>query len=266
MKSTILITIQSAMETCTKREKILGQYILDNISEIPNYSVGELAEKSGVSPATVVRFSRTLGLDGFSNLKIELAKNSAKDIENGLFEDIQPEDNIEQIQQKLPLRIQESLVKTNELLDSKALMDAIKLFENNSMILSYGYGESSIAALNFTNKFSQIGKMVINNQDRHLMSTYLLMDPQKKVLFLISSSGESKSVLRLAQIAHNEEISIVSLTSNKNSSLAKISNIVILSNDMSANKGVSSDTTKLIDQIYIVNLMYFLYLQRNNEK
>ena len=73
MANTVLLTIKTAIEHASKAEKALGQYILDNVQEIPDLSVAQLSDRSGVSQATIVRFSKNLGLSGFADLKVELA-------------------------------------------------------------------------------------------------------------------------------------------------------------------------------------------------
>ena len=63
----------------SKNQKLLANYILENLQTIPLLSVKDLANKSGVSNATVVRFSRVLGYQGyleFRNHLMDLLKES----------------------------------------------------------------------------------------------------------------------------------------------------------------------------------------------
>jgi DNA-binding MurR/RpiR family transcriptional regulator len=46
-------------------EKKIADYIITNLNEITVISISELAEKCGCGDATVVRFSRRLGFEGF---------------------------------------------------------------------------------------------------------------------------------------------------------------------------------------------------------
>ena len=63
-------------------EKKLADYILQNTQSVINSSISEVALNSGCGDATVVRFSRRLGFDGFGALKIGIAGelNSASSI------------------------------------------------------------------------------------------------------------------------------------------------------------------------------------------
>ncbi|MBQ3561982.1 MAG: MurR/RpiR family transcriptional regulator, partial [Clostridia bacterium] len=54
-------------------EKLICDYILNNANEITGISISELAKRCGCGDATVVRFSRKLGFDGYQSLKIGIA-------------------------------------------------------------------------------------------------------------------------------------------------------------------------------------------------
>ena len=54
-------------------EKNIADWITQNPGKIISLSIVELAEKCHCSEATVVRFSKRLGLSGYQELKISLA-------------------------------------------------------------------------------------------------------------------------------------------------------------------------------------------------
>lgn len=56
-----------------RAEKKIADYILENSRSITECSVTELAKICGCGDATVVRFSRRLGYEGFQALKIGIA-------------------------------------------------------------------------------------------------------------------------------------------------------------------------------------------------
>ncbi|PMD73843.1 MurR/RpiR family transcriptional regulator [Companilactobacillus nuruki] len=265
MVNTILLTIRAKMENASKAERILGKYILKNVQEIPNLSVAELSKKSGVSQATVVRFAQDLGVDGFKGLKVELARSSNIST-SGIYEEISPNDDVDEIKDKLAVRIQHTLEITSKGLNKDVLQRTVDLLGEASIIQTYGLGASSLVAQDFTQKFSRIGTSVLNTQDTHLMASNFLTQRNKQVLFLISDSGETLETITLAKLAKDEEVPIIGLTSNPQSTLAKISNIKILTSDNVPKDRIrSAATTSLISQLYTVDLIYYLYLQRNYE-
>lgn len=261
--NTILLTIRTNIENASKAEKTLGEYILKNAQQVPNFSVADLSKKSGVSQATIVRFSKNLGLDGFKGLKVELARSS-NDVDTGLYDEISPDDGVNELKDKLVLRIQHTLDTTSRGLDSKYLNQTVDSFEKANVILIYGLVASHLVAEDFTQKFSRIGKNVINTEDTHLLVSNLLTQQNKQVLFLISDSGETQETVTIAKLAKKNNVKVIGLTSNSHSHLAKISDISILtSNTVPRDQVRSAATTSLISQLYAVDLIYYLYLQRN---
>ena len=65
-----------------KAEKQIADWILANPGKIISLSIVELAELCGCSEATIVRFSKRLGLSGYQELKISLASESGSSVVN----------------------------------------------------------------------------------------------------------------------------------------------------------------------------------------
>ncbi|MCI9612929.1 MAG: MurR/RpiR family transcriptional regulator [Eubacterium sp.] len=59
------------------QEKKIANYIMKDHAGVINMMIGELADACGTSVATVSRFCRKCGVDGFHQLKIMLAKEMA---------------------------------------------------------------------------------------------------------------------------------------------------------------------------------------------
>ena len=59
----------------TKTQKTIAEYILDNYSDACFMTSTEIAEKLGVSESSVIRFTRSLGYDGFMDFQKTLRKD-----------------------------------------------------------------------------------------------------------------------------------------------------------------------------------------------
>ena len=55
-------------DNLTKNEKKLSTYILENVNEVIYDSIQSIASKTNTSPAAIIRFSKKLGYNGFSEL------------------------------------------------------------------------------------------------------------------------------------------------------------------------------------------------------
>ncbi len=58
----------------TKSEEKLKNYIVENLEKIKSCNASELANETGISQATIVRFSKKLGYKGFPEMRIALNK------------------------------------------------------------------------------------------------------------------------------------------------------------------------------------------------
>ena len=56
----------------SRTEKEIAQYMLQNEESISDYSIHMLAQNIGVGVASIVRFSKTLGYSGFSDMKFQI--------------------------------------------------------------------------------------------------------------------------------------------------------------------------------------------------
>lgn len=61
-----------AFHSLPPQQQLVATYMLDHLKEVPFLSVPELADRSGASEATIVRFAQRVGYAGFSSLKAVL--------------------------------------------------------------------------------------------------------------------------------------------------------------------------------------------------
>ena len=75
MTGIILDSMTEQYNSLTRSGKKLADYIFTHPSETQYMSITSLAENCGVSEATITRFCRVLGLSGYNDLKLALAKS-----------------------------------------------------------------------------------------------------------------------------------------------------------------------------------------------
>ncbi len=70
----LLIHMQALLPTLHRKERMIADFILADPERILSSSIAEVREGSGASVGAIVGFCRRLGLEGFANFKIELAR------------------------------------------------------------------------------------------------------------------------------------------------------------------------------------------------
>jgi len=64
--------IQQHVGELSPQQRVIAEFVLEHLQEIPFLSVPEMAERTGASEATVVRFCQRIGYTGYSDLKMAL--------------------------------------------------------------------------------------------------------------------------------------------------------------------------------------------------
>jgi len=112
----ILIKIKSMYASLKGSEKKLAKYIIENTEVILYQSLNETAIKSKVSEATIIRFSRKIGLKGFQDLKLHLSRDIVSPI-HSIHEELEENDDVKTIVSKVFGGNIQTMKDTLEMLD-----------------------------------------------------------------------------------------------------------------------------------------------------
>ncbi|GAQ00284.1 RpiR family transcriptional regulator [Companilactobacillus farciminis] len=228
-------------------------------------SVQELVSAIPTSSASIVRFAKIFCPNGFADFKLRLSAES--ELNQKIYDELDPKDSIDDLKDKLSFRINQTLIRTNSILDDVSLAKAIKILNRKETIVSFGIGASHLVAEDFQQKFFRIGKTVITNNDIHVIATILLAKKQQAAVLIISNSGETKEAINLARLAKQNKIPIIVLTHKNESVLAKMSDVVLIHDDSTENSSLrSAATTSLIAQFYAIDLLYYSYFKLDFSK
>lgn len=69
--------LRTKRDSLTKSGIIVADYLLQHAEDAQYLSISSLAKACGVAEATIFRFCRSLGFDGYNEMKIALAKATA---------------------------------------------------------------------------------------------------------------------------------------------------------------------------------------------
>ena len=130
MASNILESITAQYHSLTRSGKKLADYIFAHTGEAQYFSISTLAENSGVSEASITRFCHGLGLAGYNDFKLALAKTDHVTDMGELSDSpqgIASEDSLNTIFQKIHKASVLSLNETLELLNEDAINKAVDL-------------------------------------------------------------------------------------------------------------------------------------------
>lgn len=217
----ILNKIFSEFENFSVSEKKIADFIINNKKEIVDITIAELAEKSGVSEASVSRFCKKCNMKSFYQLKITLAKELAEN-EN---EPVQASENIScenisgSLKKILANKIEE-LTQTITHIDSENLKNILGAVKKARSVQFSAVGNTTPVALDGAYKFNQIGIPAVANTIWETQLAYTFNLSSEDVVIVISNSGASKRLLALIETAKNKGAVVIGITNSENSPVA----------------------------------------------
>jgi RpiR family murPQ operon transcriptional repressor len=213
-------------ENFTKTEKKLSHYILENVNGIIYDSVQDIAAKANTSPAAVIRFSKKLGYNGFTELKLDLAIDNTEEIP--LFsEKICQKDSLKTIVKKSMASDTSAVEQTYKLLRIETLNNAVDAMKSAKRIYLFGISSSGICCLDLAQKLSRVGYNVVFYNDFHMQLAATTYITNEDVALAVSYSGNTKEINVAMEHAKNQGATTISITQFIKSPLLKFSDLVL---------------------------------------
>ncbi|MBB2482991.1 MurR/RpiR family transcriptional regulator [Bacillus sp. APMAM] len=192
-------------------ETSIYRYICQNSDKVAYMRIRELADETHVSTATILRFCKKINCEGFSEFKIKLKMHLGE--------------NKKQIIKSAQHSLVEFFERTLKGDINEKIKDAAIQVAKADNVIFIGIGSSGILAEYGARYFSSLGKFSMYIKDP-------LFPIQSKLMFnsvtiALSVSGENSfTVTHLNQLKQKGS-KIISITNNKLSTIAKISDINI---------------------------------------
>ncbi|PDY44177.1 RpiR family transcriptional regulator [Bacillus pseudomycoides] len=192
-------------------ETSLYNYICQNSDKVAYMRIRELADETHVSTATILRFCRKLHCEGFSEFKVKL-KMQLKENKKTIIKS----------SQQSVIEFFERTLKSN--LEEK-IKESASLVTKADNVIFIGIGSSGILAEYGARYFSSLGEFSLYIKDPHFPIHSKLRN--NSVTIALSVSGENKFTVTHLNQLKQEGSTIISITNNALSTIAKISDINI---------------------------------------
>ncbi|GAA0695684.1 MULTISPECIES: MurR/RpiR family transcriptional regulator [Clostridium] len=220
-----ILKIEQHFEDFTQSERKIAKYILENRQDVITLSTQEIGILTDTSPASVVRFSRTLGYEGFQDLKLEIAKTQNQDEEKIIDDIIEEGDSIEEVVQKVANQGINTINNTVALLNIEDFEMAINEIKKAKNIYLFGVGASAIVAMDLQHKLLRINKIAVFHPDANIQLAMSVHANKGDLVIGISYRGRSKDVNNSIRRAKANGASCLSITKYGNNPLADLCDI-----------------------------------------
>ena len=197
----IVLRIKEEYRKLTKSEKKVADYFIDNYKDAINESIQSIAVATDTSPATVIRFVKTLKFDGLQQLKLAIAADMDSQKPDITDEIIHQKDGLSEIVEKNKRNLINSIERLYALMDLELIEKSVDAIDSAKKVYLFGVGASGIVCYDINYKLSRIGKNVVFNNDIHLQLVNLNFITKEDACVCVSYSGNTKETVLVAEIA-----------------------------------------------------------------
>ncbi len=204
------------LQTLNELETVVYNYINKHQTAVETMTIRALAQKAHVSTSTILRFAEKMGYEGYSELRFALKQHRkhTQEVARGETYDI-----------TMPLA--DFFSKVNSVDFGKLIDQAMNLIDNAPLVLFYGIGSGNSLAQYGARFWSNAGKLSLPVMDPFQPFPAHTPLPEGTVMVVLSVSGETQQVIELVTKVQPEHVKIIAVTNHGNSTLAKMSDLVI---------------------------------------
>ncbi|MBO4283263.1 MAG: MurR/RpiR family transcriptional regulator [Clostridia bacterium] len=242
-------------------EKKIADWIAANPGKIISLSIVELAEQCKCSEATIVRFSKKIGLEGYQDLKISLASENTTTVSTT----ISAADPADVMFDKVCNEIYCSLELTKKALDPAALSAAAKAICSAGKIAVFGLGNSASVALDAGHKFIRAGLNATAYSDNHMQMIVASHLSVGDVVIGVSHSGSSKDIVDALKVAKEHGATTIAITNVGRSPIDKVADIVLHTSSSETAYSILALNSR-IAQLAIVDTLYYYVVFNLSDK
>ncbi|WP_394699289.1 MurR/RpiR family transcriptional regulator [uncultured Sphaerochaeta sp.] len=262
-----LTLLKQSLSYLSPSERKVAQYLLENPDQAVLHSITALAQKCGGSTAAVVRLCKRLKFDGYSDLKLALAKEvygKSTPSEGPYIFDLSKTDGTGSIASMMVDTVCESITSLKSVLAAKQLDLAIQALSHSEKILLAGIGASALAAMDLYQKLGRLGIYSSFPSEPDLQIVNACALDAKSTCLVFSYSGETKTMRQVAQQAKKAGSTVIAITRVGGNSLSKLADIVLAVPDSEALYRQGATLSRL-NQLVVVDILYSsLIVNRSN--
>jgi DNA-binding MurR/RpiR family transcriptional regulator len=248
----------------TKSEKRIANYLRKNQEESAFLSAGEIADRLGLSEATLVRFARTLGFSSYPAMRTVLQEAFRHRVTHSARLRSRLDDLREagDIFDRLVVSEIDYLTQSLETIDRQSLNQAVEMIRYRKRIFIFGVGPS-VSLVNLMEiRLGRFGWQVIplTTAGREILEPLLLMTDQD-LLITICFFDISGALQLILEYANEIQCPVIMLTDTLGSIIGDKADVVL-----SAKRGPISEFHSLVVPMTIINSLLLAVAQEERSQ
>lgn len=266
----VLPRLRAHLPEFTGALRRVAEHVLTDPAGAARATIVELSERSGTSPATVTRFCRALGFDGYSDLRLAIAGETGRAARSAgwaidIGRQIEPSDPLERVLGQIMAADTQAMRDTAAMTDLAAVERAADAIALAHRVDIYGASGSALVGSEMQFSLHRIGVPAWSWPDLHngLASAALLRDGD--VALGISHSGQTRETVEMLAEAGSHGATTIALTSFPCSPLAEVAGIVLLTAALATTFRPDALSARH-PQLVLLDLLYIAVAQRTHDR
>ncbi|MFH2114699.1 MAG: MurR/RpiR family transcriptional regulator, partial [Spirochaetota bacterium] len=217
--------VKDRFEDLSAGQKKVARYALNTLDKVSYQTIAQISQANAVSETTVVRLAYALGFSGFSDMQKMIRDEvlSSLDASAGPGQEVDSKPvNIFQLQMKREIQALQSMIKQ---LDYSQIQRVVELLRSSKSVFLVGFRTSAAATIWFYTILSIIRDTVyLVNNPTEVSKTLLNVDANSLVV-AVGYSRYTKESVQFVKHAHDQKATIVAVTDNSLSPLARLADV-----------------------------------------
>ncbi|GAB2597536.1 MurR/RpiR family transcriptional regulator [Microlunatus antarcticus] len=228
----VLIRVRGALPSLRPAEQRVAEAVLADPAGVSERSITSLARLCRTSETTVLRFCRALGLAGYPELRIALARaaqGEEDDRASGTASDgvIVQTDSMAEMVAKITYADQRSIADTGAAVDVVALQAAVDALAKARRVDVYGVGASALVAQELHGRLHRLGLASGVWADPHAALSSAAGLVSGDVAVGISHTGTTIDVIDALRVARTRGATTIAITNFDRAPIVGQSDIVL---------------------------------------
>ncbi len=223
-----LTRIRSSYPALAASEARVADWVMQQPEKLMHMSMAQVGQVCGVSDTTVLRFCRNAGFQGYTDLKLSVARDLVSPTQV-IHDDIMAGEAPAVIARKVFLSNIQAMYDTLEVLEEGALTRAIELLSTANRILIVGVGTSAPIVLSMYNMLMRLGLNCKAQTDSYMQLMEVALLGPGDLVIAVSQSGTSMDPVLTLKQAKANRVSTLCITGNAQSPITKYADVTLLS-------------------------------------
>ena len=240
-------------DSLTKSGTIIADYLTKHAEEAQFLSISSLAKACNMAEATIYRFCKQLGFEGYNEMKISLAQANVTPTPFSSYS-LDPSMPTSSLCDNVCASFQAAINNTMSVLDFDAIDEAALL----------GQGGSRVLANDIWVRFATISNKFRNCGDSHTqLIAASLMGPSDVILF-VSYSGSTHDMMDTLSVAKKTGAKIILITHYPDAPGTALADVVLLCGALETPLDGGSIPVK-VSELFVAESLIMRYLLDNRE-